>query len=134
MENETGEEYGPGLAAGDKLIAYQTLDADGILRWLGTPLSPSVRKAITTEVAGDEKFIYCNLYNEDGVTEITSGLGSEIKVYCSITRDVDLTEYDLVWASPKMLSGDILFVVNIAGIWHAAQVFQCFAYCACTTS
>lgn len=132
IENDTLDDYTPTLAHGDRIVAYQTPDEVGVVRWVGISNTPSVRMARTTEAAGSETHINCNLIANDGISEITSGLGSGIDVYCRITRDISLVEYDLDSALPRLENGDYIFVQNISGKWWCTTVFQVNENCVCS--
>jgi hypothetical protein len=69
--------------------------------------SGGVYRAITTEAAPAATNITCNLYDSTG-TEITSGEGSGIEVYCSIIGGGNLNA-----AVPRLEDNDDLFVVNL---------------------
>lgn len=66
-----------------------------------------IQRAITTEAAPAAANITCNLYDSTG-TEITSGTGSAIEVYCSIIGGGNLNA-----AVPRLEDNDDLFVVKL---------------------
>ena len=127
IENDTLVDYTRMLAAGDRIAAWQFKDGVGITHWVGIPVVPSVRRAKTTEPAAGSSNITCNLYANDGETEIDSGLGSGIEVYCHVTMNADLNE-----AVPRLATGDDIFVQNIAGKWWCTTVFQSSEDCVCS--
>jgi len=119
LENNTLANYTPALAAGDIIAAWRMADENGTMRWVGFPLVPSVRMARTTETAGEEQQITCNLIANDGKTEITSGLGSAIEFYGKICGGENLNS-----ASPDFSDNEYLFGVPISGKWHIVTVFM----------
>jgi len=129
VENDTVSGYERALAAGDRIAAWQWKDANGNSRWVGIPLVPSVRMARTTEAAGASTSINCNLIANDGVTEITSGLGSGITVYGRITEEGVFNE-----AQPRLANDDYLFAQNISGQWWFVTVCQRSEDCICSSS
>lgn len=66
-----------------------------------------IRRAITTEAAPAATNITCNLYDSNG-TEITTGEGSAIEVYCSVIGGGNLNA-----AVPRLEDNDDLFVVSL---------------------
>lgn len=77
-----------------------------IIKGGNTP-GTSVLRAITTEAAPAATNITCNLYDSTG-TEITSGTGSAIEVYCSVIGGGNLNA-----AVPRLEDNDDLFVVKL---------------------
>jgi len=127
LENDTVEDYEPMLACEDRMAAWKAVDENGTERWMGIPLTPSVRMARTTEAAGASTSIKCNLIANNGETEITSGLGSGITVYCRATLNENYSA-----AMPRLASGDYLFAQNISGKWWFVTVLQASEYCVCS--
>jgi len=112
IENNTVMAYEEALAKHDRIAAWEVMDDGGNTHWVGMPLTPSVREARTTEAAGASTSITCNLIDNDGETEIESGLGSGIEVYFKPTDGADLNA-----SSPRFADDDYLFVQNISGKW-----------------
>jgi len=133
LENKPAEDY-PMLCPGDTISAWQMEDVNGSSRWVGFPNVPHVRMARTTEAAGSKTWIWCNLIGEDGITEMTSGLGHNIVVNCKIVPDGASATYNLNEASPRLSLGDYIFVVNLASVWYCTTVFQCVENCECYQS
>jgi len=119
IENDTLASYTPMLAYQDRIAGWQTVDENGTSRWVGMPVTPSVRMARTTEAAGASTSITCNLIANDGETEILSGLGSAIEVYFRVC-----TSDNMNGASPRFNDNDYLFVQNISGKWWCVGVAQ----------
>lgn len=134
VENETVGTYQNALAPGDKLACWQMVDEAGTPRWAGIPITPSVRRVRTTESVADQDNIACNIIASDGETEITTGLGSGLDVYCSITRDIVPAEYGLSEAAPRLADNTDLLAVNLSGIWWCVTVFQCAENCPCVSA
>ncbi|MFQ5769756.1 MAG: hypothetical protein ACE5HX_04415 [bacterium] len=128
IENDTISEYERALALHDRMAAWEVKDDDGSFRWIGIPITPSVRRAKTTQAAGNSTSIMCNLIENDGETEIVSGLGSDITVYFSVTINGNLNE-----AVPRLDAGDYVFVQNISGRWWCVAVFQKSEDCICNS-
>ena len=127
IENDTITAYTPMLAFEDRIAAWEMADENGAERWVGVPIVPSVRMARVTEASPNSQQITCNLIANDGETEITSGLGSAIEVFCKITEDVNLNA-----AVPRFKDNDYLFVQNISGKWWCTQLFQASENCICS--
>lgn len=91
----------------------------------------TVYRAITTEAAPAAANITCNLYDDTG-TEITSGTGSAIEVYCSIIGGTALNA-----AVPRLEDNDDLFVVSLPynngtateNRWYCTSLFQASQDC-----
>ena len=127
QENDTVSSYEPALATGDKIAAWALKDENGNSRWVGVPLVPSTRMVRTTEAAPAGTNITCNLIGNDGETELTSGLGAGVEVYCSTALGVDLNA-----ATPRLADDDYLFAENISGAWRCVAVFSAVREdCAC---
>jgi len=122
IENDTISAYEEALALHDRIAAWEKEDG-----WVGIPITPSVRMARTTTSAGGATSIVCNLIDNDGETEILSGLGSGITVYCRITEGVNLNE-----ALPRLANDDYIFVQNISGKWWCTTIFQASEDCICS--
>jgi len=118
VENNTLEDYTPALVPGDTIAAWQTPDENGTMRWVGFPMVPSVRMARTTEAAGAEQQITCNLIANDG-TERTSGLGSNVEIHGKVCGEENLNS-----ASPLFNDNEYLFAGHISGIWYVVGVFM----------
>lgn len=117
MENDFISGGEPALAAGDRMMAWSVTDGDGTTHYVGRPITPEVRMAKTTEAAPNKEYITCNLIANDGSTEITSGLGSGIKVYRKVPDDA--AYYDEV--TPRFEDDGFLFCQNIQGKWWWVQ-------------
>ncbi|KKN11662.1 hypothetical protein LCGC14_1024140 [marine sediment metagenome] len=128
-ENDPPAAYSRALAKGDLMVALPVLDADGSGRWMGFSVSGSnVRLAITTENAPGDDNIICNLLDAGG-SEIASGLGSGIDVYCNISGGSALNA-----AIPRLSNNDQIMVTNIQGKWWCTTVFQTTEDCDCYTA
>ena len=108
----------PALAAGDRMMAYDVTDGDGVTHYIGKPITPEIRLAKMTENAPDRDYIICNLIANNGLTEIDSGLGSGIKVYRKVPGEN--SDYDEI--NPRFENDDFLFCENIQGVWYWVQV------------
>ncbi|MFQ5769755.1 MAG: hypothetical protein ACE5HX_04410 [bacterium] len=128
IENNTVASYEPALAYHDLIAGWRMEDENETLRWVGIPLTPHVRRAKTTVPAGASTSITCNLFANDGETEITSGLGSGIEVFCKTTLGANLKD-----ALPRLANDDEIFVENIAGKWWCVQTFQASENCICSS-
>jgi hypothetical protein len=128
MENVTGFGYDRGLAAGDRIMAWEATDCAGETMYMGKPLTPSVRKARLRATPGANLYVYANLFANDGTTEITSGLGSYILANFYITYSAKLDA-----CSPKLQDNDDIFVSHIAGRWWCTTVGQAKENCVCDT-
>jgi len=124
FENNTIEDPTPALAVGDKIAAWQMLDDESNLRWVGIAVEPAMRIAKATENAGAEQHITCNLIASDGVTEITSGLGAGIEVYFKANLLTDFPDWKLEEVAPLLQADDPIPVVNIAGKWWCETLFS----------
>ena len=126
LENDPLAAYARPLAKGDRLYAWQMVDDGETVRWVGIPITGSpVRRAKTTAAAGAATTITANLYDNDGETEITSGLGAGITVYCTVTGSANLN------AAIPMLENDMdIPVYNICGKWYCSWGFQKMDICA----
>lgn len=121
LENDPIATYSPALTVGDRIKAWQWIDDEGNKRWAGVPLvANTVRRAITTQAAPALAYITANLYNHAG-TEITSGLGSGITVYCDIIGGTKLSE-----AIPQLKDNTPLSAQNIQGKWYCTSIFQTY--------
>ncbi len=125
---------GNALAVGDRISAWQMPNDEGTMHWVGHPATPSVRMARTTAAAGGSSpnRIRCNLVANDGETEITSGLGSNIWVYFKITNETDAPNTYLNAALPRFANNDYLFVQNIGGKWWHVAILQGSENCVCS--
>jgi len=124
VENDTITDYTPALALGDKIAASQMKDSEGTLRWAGFPLVPSVRMIRTTEDAGNNQQLTCNMV-PDGEVELSSpDLGSNIEVYWKVCGGLVAADKYLSNASPRFSDNDYSFAVNISGKWHCVGVAQ----------
>ena len=117
LENDTVSEYERALAPHDRIAAWPMKDETGESRWVGRPISPSIRMARTTESAPADTEINCNLIDNDG--EITTGLGSGVEVSCRTTEGANLNE-----ARPRLADDEYIFVGNTQGTWWSITVFQ----------
>lgn len=120
--------YEEALALGDRIAAWFAKDDAGGGSWVGYPCTPDVRRARTTQGEPSETYITANLYANDGSTELTTGLGSDITVYGSIT---ELEDFD--GAVPRLKINQDVLVQNIQGKWWFVQVCQASEYCLCST-
>ncbi len=82
-----------------------------------------VRLAKTKESATDNDHITCNLLDMHG-SEVTSGWGAGIEVYCTIMNGTALNE-----ASPLIETNKLLPVSYIFDHWRCANVFQGYEEC-----
>lgn len=130
IENDTLPDYTPMLAKGDKIVAWEFTGCTGLSHRMGIPVVPSVRMAKVKEDAPASQQVICNLIANDGETErVSPELGSGITVYCKFCpAAVNLNE-----ASPRLQSGDYIFVQNISGKWWCAAVFRGTEDCICNT-
>jgi hypothetical protein len=112
------------------MIASYAENESGADCWMGFSVSGGtpVRLAQTTEDAPGDDNIACNLLDMSG-TEITTGLGSGIDVYCKISGGAALNA-----AIPRLSDNDQIFVTNIQGKWWCTQVFQTTEDCDCYTA
>jgi len=117
-EADVAADYARALAPGDLLIASKWTDDTGVSRWCGVPAFAPVRNAKVTEAAPAATFIHANLYNYEGA-EITTGLGSQLHIYCNICGGNNLNN-----ASPLLANGDSIMVININGKWHCTTLFD----------
>jgi hypothetical protein len=118
-ENNPEATYKEQLATFDYIAAWKMKDDEGYQRWVGVPLTGGlVRMARTTAAAGATQTISCNLISSLG-TEITSGLGSGITVYCKVCGGGNLNA-----AIPRLADDDYIFVVNLQGTWYCTTVFN----------
>lgn len=84
------------------------------------------RRAITTEASSARSYIFCNLYDSQGI-EILLGVGSNIAVHCSIIGDVNMNSAipmfpaskDLYVAQVPVSSGG-----SVIQQWHCLTVLQ----------
>ena len=119
FENDPEATYTDALATKDRLLAWRLTDDEGNARWVGTPIAGGqVRMARTTAAAGATTTIACNLVGQDG-SEISSGLGSGITVYCSVAGGGNLNA-----AIPRLAENDFIYVTNLNGVWCCTTVFQ----------
>ncbi|MDD5327408.1 MAG: hypothetical protein PHY02_06290 [Phycisphaerae bacterium] len=134
FESQTVEEdYEPALAAGDRMMAFQTSNAAGTPHWVGVPLTPAVRMARLVAPPDASQEVLCNLVSCEGV-ERMSGLGSGITVHFKITRDKELNQWNIPNSSPRLVEGEYIFVENLRGVWWKAQTSQCAKSCICNYS
>ncbi len=126
LESETVSGYSRALATGDRMMAWEITDCSGEARFVGRPVTPDVRRAKVTEAPDTTDHITCNLYANDGATEVTSGLGSAIEAYFEICFGTALNA-----ATPKLQSGDDIFVVNLSGKWWCVTTAQKRTNCTC---
>jgi hypothetical protein len=127
IENDLLAGYTNALILHDRLIAWQAQDESGESRWMGIPLSPAVRRMITTEAAPAAQQITCNMYDNDGETEVGSGMGFNIEVYSKSTLNADLDE-----AVPRLADDLDLWAQNIAGKWWCVTLYQMTENCVCS--
>ncbi len=127
QENDTVGAYEEALAKGDKMMAWEWRDSLGNSKWVGQPLTPSVRRVRTTAGAGADNNIVCNLIANDGESEILAVLGAGVTVYFSATEGMDVDS-----AIPLLADDDYLFAQNISGKWHCVTVLQAKKNCVCT--
>jgi hypothetical protein len=126
LENDPQATYSSALAKGDLMIASPARVSDGSVKWMGFSVSGgNVRLAQTTEDAPGDDNIACNLLDMSG-TEITSGLGSGIDVYCKIAGGSALNA-----AIPRLSDNDQIPVFHANGVWYCSQVFQTTEDCDC---
>lgn len=119
LENDPISTYKECLAKGDRIKASQTTDDEGNNRWRGVPVTGAlVRRAITTQAAPGDTKITANLYDNTG-SEITTGLGSAIDVYCDTNGGGDLNV-----SVPLLKDNTELFVINIQGKWWCKERFN----------
>lgn len=122
-ENYTISSPAPALAAGDRLYCWQMPDDEDVPRWVGIPVTPALRLAVAKEGAGANQYISCNLVANDGVSEIESGLGSDIQVYFKANNAEETPDWRLDEIVPQLKSGDCLVsVTNISGKWYFGNV------------
>ncbi len=117
LENNVISGAESALAAGDRMIAYDITDGDGVTHYVGRPITPEVRMAKVTEDAPDREYIICNLFGNDSA-EIESGLGSGIHVYRKVPGEA--SNYNVI--APRFENGSILFCENIRGKWYWVQI------------
>lgn len=119
LESDPESSYASALAVGDRLQCWKWTDDEENDRWVGIPLvSNPVRKAKTTQAAPSQEYITANLYKHDD-TEITSGLGSNIDVYCNVNGGGNLDK-----SIPLLKDDQDIFVVNIQGKWWCEMPFN----------
>lgn len=129
IENDTVAAYTPALAKNDRIMAWESKDAAGAVKLVGIPVTSSVRRCKTTQPAPNSKQITCNLYANDGVTEITGAdLGAGIPVDCATTEAANLNA-----TLPRLKSEQDIFAGNLSGRWWCTTVFQASKNCICTT-
>ena len=125
-ENHPAEAYVPALAKGDLMVAHVIVDADQDGQWMGFPVNNNtIRWAQTTEDAPGDDNIACNIIDMDG-SEIATGLGSGVDVYCKICGGSALNA-----AIPRLSDNDWIPVFNVQGKWWCSQVFQTTEDCDC---
>jgi len=112
------------LAAGDTMSCWQDTDDTGVKRWVGIPNTPSVRLLQTTAAPTSSPGIACNMIAADGVTEITSGLGSGVTALSKSCGPSDPSATPLNDVTPMMKNNSIVFAVNYSRIWYIITVFQ----------
>jgi len=118
-ENDPESSYKEGLAKYDRIIAWKKKDDEENDRWVGVPVAGAVvRRAITTQDAPADTKITANLYDNTD-TEIESGLGSAIDVYCEIVGGGNLED-----AVPLLKDDQDIFVINIQGKWWCTALFE----------
>lgn len=130
LENDPVEgTYVAALAAKDRMACWQWPDDEGTKRWVGRPLTPSVRtvraKEAAPESSMDSTTITCNLVDNEG-GEITSGLGSAIEVWgrCGVSVNWDMV-------SPIVINDAYMQAEWIAGKWWFVGAFQAILPCIC---
>ncbi|MCK4294091.1 MAG: hypothetical protein KAY65_12910 [Planctomycetes bacterium] len=89
------------------------------------PENGIVRLAKTKESATDNDHITCNLLDMHG-SEITSGWGAGIEVYCTIMNGAALNE-----AAPRLETNKLLPVSYIYDHWRCTTVFDTDEECVC---
>lgn len=129
QENYPAAAYTTAAGLYDKYVGWLFKDDEGNQRLMGLPLDGAqVRMARTTEAAPAAQNITCNLMGGDG-TEISSGVGSAIEVYCKVCGGGNLNS-----AIPRLANNDYIFVVNLRGVWYCTTVFQTSENCDCYTA
>jgi len=124
LENDPEATYKECLATKDRLVGFEKYDDESIARIIGVPIAGCfVRRAITTQAAPADTKITANLYDNTG-TEVTSGLGSGVDVYCSVIGGGNLNA-----AVPRLEDNDDIFVMNWGGKWWCITLFNASQEC-----
>ena len=126
-ENNPIGAYTPALGLYDKMKAYQMLDDEDEMRWVGIPSTPQIRQVRATEDAPAAENITCNLILNNDVEAIAGQLGRNIEVYARICGGGNLNS-----AVPRIADNDYLFAQNIQGKWWFCTNFQASEDCVCT--
>ena len=110
------------LIANDRMIGWQSTDDEGNKRVAGIPLIPTiVRMAYTQENAPSDQYISCKLADYRGIAA-----GSAFDVTCIIFNGTALNA-----AVPRLTSGQVIFIINMWGVWYCVTPFQASEDCGC---
>jgi len=125
LEANPESEYVAHLTAGDLIKTFQTVDDNGVLRWIGTPLRDDRRRiAYCKDDAGVGSTIDCYLDKDETGTEIT--------VHCNISQGGGVLNTTM----PRLRDGDPIIVQKIFDgtndyWWCVGLPFAPSIYCTC---
>lgn len=127
LEHHVHATYARNLIAGDRIAVWSFIDDENNLRLIGIPVGPyregRTTLAKTQESAPGDANISVKICDQDGAV-----IGSAFDVACKISNGSALNA-----ATPRLASGDYIFVTCIAGTWYCTTVFQGTENCTCTT-
>lgn len=111
------------LAAGDLIVAWQKVDDEKNVRWVGVPFRQAnadrPRIAYCKEDAPADNTIDCYLD--------TDATGTEITVTCFIAQGGSALNN----AAPRLKDGDGIMVSKIGGTWYCLTTFDVDEECDC---
>lgn len=125
---EVGQwEYSPALLQYDSIAAWKIYDSLDVPRWVGVPLSNSVRFAKIVSLAGT--VLSVRLLQNDGNLAAT-----ESNVFCifNIITTIPLTIF--AGLVPSLKVGDYVQVINRDGNWFYVGWLQDSGNCECVTA
>lgn len=127
LENHPVALYTAALGLYDKINAWKTYDDEGNVRWMGMPISGSVRRVRTFEAAPAATNITCNLILNNDVEAAEGELGYNIEVSARISGGGNLNA-----AVPRLANDNYAFAQNIQGKWWFVTVFNSSENCTCS--